>query len=226
MKFSRIISIFLCLVFLISMSLLPVNAEISESSGNEARPAYSKGDLNGDGQITSVDYLLLKRIFLGTLTPTVQQLFAADVNKDSKIASVDYLMVRRYFYQTFYFPADVLQTQIPLTEEQIEAIKMDYIEYLKAEIGEEHYTSLTVLDIVVDDYYGPYYGCYVLFINHYEDLPLNVFTKEYIAGYEFVYPNNQTLMVYNDSSFVDLETAYKNDLISKSDVYDLYWHFK
>jgi len=225
LKISRIIGFFLCLVFLVSMSLLPVYAEISENSENETRPAYSKGDLNGDGQITSVDYLMLKRIFLGTLTPTVQQLFAADVNKDGKIASVDYLMVRRYFYQTYYFPPDVLQTQIPLTEEQIETIKMDYVEYFKAEYGEEHVESVTVSDIIVGDYYGPYSSCYSLFISHREVGWPDAITSEFVAGYEFVYPDGQTLTVYKDSSFVNLETAYETGLISEDDIQDLYWYF-
>ena len=226
MKISRIIGFFLCLVFLVSMSLLPVYAEISENSENETRPAYSKGDLNGDGQITSVDYLMLKRIFLGTLTPTVQQLFAADVNKDGKIASVDYLMVRRYFYQTYYFSPDVLQTQIPLTEEQIEAIKADYVEYLKEEVGEEHFTSLTVSDIIVGKYYGPYSGNYAIFIKHSEILYHGTVTTKFLAGYKFVFANSQTLIIYNNSSFIDLETAYETGLISEDDIYNLSWYFK
>ncbi|HAN20771.1 MAG TPA: hypothetical protein DCP51_03720 [Clostridiales bacterium] len=71
---------------------------------NEVRPAYSKGDVTGDGRITSTDYLIIQRIFLGTYTPTAQQLDAADVNNSGTVTSVDYLMVQRYFYQTFYFP--------------------------------------------------------------------------------------------------------------------------
>ena len=71
---------------------------------NEVRPAYSKGDVNGSGTITSADALLVQRIYLGTYTPTPQQFDAADVNNSGTVTSADYLMVQRYFYQTYYFP--------------------------------------------------------------------------------------------------------------------------
>ncbi|MDD4163987.1 MAG: S8 family serine peptidase [Eubacteriales bacterium] len=68
------------------------------------RPAYSKGDVNGSGTITSSDSLIIKRIYLGTYTPTPKQLVAADVNKSGTVTSIDYIMVVRYCNETYYFP--------------------------------------------------------------------------------------------------------------------------
>jgi len=59
------------------------------------------GDVNGDGKITSTDYLRVRRHFLKTYELTGYNLFAGDVNADGKITSTDYLRVRRHFLGTF-----------------------------------------------------------------------------------------------------------------------------
>lgn len=60
-----------------------------------------KGDINGDGAVSAVDYLLVKRAFLGTYSLSNEKLKAADINEDSKVNSIDYLSVKRHFYGTF-----------------------------------------------------------------------------------------------------------------------------
>ncbi len=70
--------------------LVPVNEENNSSSSSK------KGDVNGDGKITSSDYVLIKNHIMGTssLSSTAQQ--SADYNGDGKITSSDYVLVKNY----------------------------------------------------------------------------------------------------------------------------------
>ena len=55
------------------------------------------GDANGDGKITSTDYLLLKKYFQNTSALQGIYLYAMDVNRDGKLQSSDYLRIKAYF---------------------------------------------------------------------------------------------------------------------------------
>ena len=54
------------------------------------------GDIDGDGTVSSVDYLRIKRNFAGLLNFTTNEFKAADVDEDGKISSTDYLKVKKY----------------------------------------------------------------------------------------------------------------------------------
>ena len=64
----------------------------------EEPPAVTvtKGDVNGDGKITSSDYVLIKNHIMGTsiLNDTGKQ--AADYNADGSITSSDYVLIKNY----------------------------------------------------------------------------------------------------------------------------------
>lgn len=68
----------------------------------ESRPAYSKGDVNGDGMITTSDYELCRSICMGTVTATQLQASAADVVDSAGIDKYDYLAIRRHCNKTLY----------------------------------------------------------------------------------------------------------------------------
>lgn len=55
------------------------------------------GDVNGDGALTSTDYLQIKRQFNGAIKLTGAYYRAADINGDGKIQSIDYLKIKRTF---------------------------------------------------------------------------------------------------------------------------------
>ena len=55
------------------------------------------GDVNGDGKVTSVDYISIKKNFSGSMTLSGYSFVSADVSYDGKIGSVDYLRVKQYF---------------------------------------------------------------------------------------------------------------------------------
>lgn len=222
-KFKRLIYVLFCIILNASVSLISVNAETI--SYDETRNAYSKGDSTGDGKITAADYLTVKRIYLDTYHPDAKQFFAADINNDREITSIDFLMEKRYFLETYYFSPTVMKTQEILTEQQIDGIKTDFVEYFKTAFKDVQVSSLTPADIIIGKYYGSYNGCYALFISHREIDPIDSITTKYIAGYEFLYSSGQTLMVYKDNNFVDLNSAYETGLINKDEVYDLSCYF-
>ena len=54
-----------------------------------------KGDVNGDGKISSVDYIVIKRSITGVYL-SVPQFVASDIDESGKISSSDYMKVKRY----------------------------------------------------------------------------------------------------------------------------------
>ena len=66
------------------------------SSNNNVVPSVTKGDVNGDGRITSSDYVLIKNYIMGTGTLSEQAKTCADYNGDGKITSSDYVLIKNY----------------------------------------------------------------------------------------------------------------------------------
>ncbi len=56
-----------------------------------------RGDVNGDGEIDTADYLFIKRHMVGTLVLNEQQKLAADASCDGELLVNDYLMVVRHY---------------------------------------------------------------------------------------------------------------------------------
>lgn len=63
-------------------------------SSNSGTPTYKKGDVNGDGKVTSMDYVLVKNYILGINKLSGAGAKAADVNGDGKITSMDYVLIK------------------------------------------------------------------------------------------------------------------------------------
>ncbi len=53
------------------------------------------GDLNGDGVLDAVDYILLKKVVLGSASVSISKMYAADANSDRLVDAVDYLLVKK-----------------------------------------------------------------------------------------------------------------------------------
>jgi N-acetylmuramoyl-L-alanine amidase len=53
------------------------------------------GDVNGDGEVSAIDALLVKKAVLGNITLSPEEFEAADVNHDGSIGAMDYLMVKK-----------------------------------------------------------------------------------------------------------------------------------
>lgn len=68
------------------------------------RPAYSSGDADGSCYIDSRDYMIVKRMVLGTMTGSEDQRSGADVDNDGDVDARDYMQLKRYVLKTYYFP--------------------------------------------------------------------------------------------------------------------------
>ena len=60
-----------------------------------------KGDVNDDGRVLVVDYMLLKRYCLDTYKLNDAQKARADVNGDGNVTVVDYMLLKRYCLGTY-----------------------------------------------------------------------------------------------------------------------------
>ncbi len=79
---------------------------IQHSVVNKTLEVVVKGDVSGDGQVSSVDYLTVKRVFRGDIQLEGAYFEAADVDGDGKMVSTDYLKIKKHFSgsQSLYTP--------------------------------------------------------------------------------------------------------------------------
>lgn len=59
------------------------------------------GDVNFDGKVDSLDYLIVKRSCFQTYTLSIEEKAVADLNGDNDVTSVDYLLVKRIAFDTY-----------------------------------------------------------------------------------------------------------------------------
>ena len=55
---------------------------------------------------------------------------------------------------------------------------------------------------------------------------MEVETVEVVAGYEFIYPNSNTMLVYHYNNIYTLTEAYNNNLLKKSDIALIYQNYE
>lgn len=70
------------------------------TSSTPSTPTYLKGDVNGDGKVTSLDYIQIKNHIMKTKTLTGDALTRADVNGDGKVTSLDYIKIKNHIMGT------------------------------------------------------------------------------------------------------------------------------
>lgn len=79
----------------IHSSLLSKTIYKSESGDTDTpTTSYKKGDVNNDGKISSMDYVLVKNHILNIKKLNGSAATAADVNGDNKISSMDYVLIK------------------------------------------------------------------------------------------------------------------------------------
>ena len=57
--------------------------------------------MDGDGEVSSTDYMQLKRYILGTYELTEEALALADIDQSGEIDSIDYMLLKRYILGTY-----------------------------------------------------------------------------------------------------------------------------
>ena len=59
------------------------------------------GDINDNGKIDSMDYVLLKRAYFGTYKIPDEIFWRGDINGNGKIDSMDYVLLKRAYFGTY-----------------------------------------------------------------------------------------------------------------------------
>ena len=62
---------------------------------------YTLGDVNGNGEIDSMDYVLLKRAYFGTYDFNEDVKSCADINENGEIDTMDYVLLKRAYFGTY-----------------------------------------------------------------------------------------------------------------------------
>lgn len=68
----------------------------SASSGSNVAGGSSRGDVNGDGKISTIDIVKVQRIIVGLDPLTDANLMLADVNGDGKVSTIDIVKIQRH----------------------------------------------------------------------------------------------------------------------------------
>lgn len=81
----------------VKASLVSVAYEGTDSnSGSEVK----LGDVNQDGVISALDYMIVKNYIMGTTSLSTNAISAADANGDGKVSALDYMMIKNHIMGT------------------------------------------------------------------------------------------------------------------------------
>ena len=109
MMTKRFFAILICLACVLSTCLVSASAETGD---------VIRGDVNGDGQRTAIDYFVLKRYVLGTHVLSDSALLAADADGDGKVNGKDYMLVKRVILGSYTLdepPAEAPEEELSAT---------------------------------------------------------------------------------------------------------------
>ena len=74
--------------------------ETSQPETSKPSTTYNPGDVNGDGKVSSLDYIQIKNHIMKTKVLTGDALKRADVNGDGKVSSLDYIKIKNHIMGT------------------------------------------------------------------------------------------------------------------------------
>ncbi len=102
----------LILLFAMFLCSVPISSEAAPVLSDNT---FLSGDVNADGEITSTDYILVKKAFLREHTFIPSEKSRADMDNDGKITISDYLKIKSLFLKNQNFSDDkfsgVLESQ-------------------------------------------------------------------------------------------------------------------
>ncbi len=77
------------------VSVLNGSVELTGAGFTFADPAFTQGDINGDGEVDSKDYFVLKKIILGIMEAPEGWEDRLDVNGDGELDARDYIFLKK-----------------------------------------------------------------------------------------------------------------------------------
>ncbi len=115
--------------------------------------------------------------------------------------------------------AQVSAAPLKWSEETQNMIKRDYARFRK----EDSVGKVSADDVKIIDFLGVYQNNKIALIIVARDISFCMSGEEDVAGFHFVYPDHlYSISIYHDRTFTPLNEAYKNGIISKEDVKDIY----
>jgi|GEM_PF-1280508 len=76
-------------------------SQLTEYTDNILKTLVTRGDVDENGKIDAKDYLMAKRLVLGTYSATETQKQNADADGNGKVDAKDYLMIKRHVLGTY-----------------------------------------------------------------------------------------------------------------------------
>ena len=125
-----------CLILIVLLFSIVVKREVFHYDDNiniALGDTNTSGDVNGDGKVSSADYILVKKHILNIDVLTGNKLKKADVNGDSKVTSADYLKIKKII-----MGEDSQATNIKVTSIQFDKTSADL------EVGKNFKLSYTI----------------------------------------------------------------------------------
>ena len=80
---------------------VPSTGAIIRFSDEAKLYVVSHGDVDGNGKINAMDYVLVKRICFKTYAPQNHQVFAAAISNGKTVTSRDYILIKRHCFGTY-----------------------------------------------------------------------------------------------------------------------------
>ena len=226
----KILSLILCISFVFACVHFSANSEMtsgrlpeliiaSATPAEFVQKAYKLGDINNDKTHNFIDYLLLKRAFIGTYELTDVQRSAADINGDGRVGGVDYLMLKRSAMKYF----NIKQPQTSPDEVELTDMAYGYYEYKKS-LESFQWMPFEASDVTIikSRVYGKYGdgNCYIVFgmITGYGYIDCEHEIE--VGGRTIILRDCNEPLVWDGSAMHDIWTAYENGLIDDVDLED------
>ncbi len=83
-----------------STAIIGTGFVVADSASSEKATVIVLGDVNGDGVLSSTDYIQIKSYFLGTLSIEGVYYTAANVDGEGEITATDYIQLKSHFLGT------------------------------------------------------------------------------------------------------------------------------
>ncbi len=180
---------------------------------------YHKGDIDGDNELTSTDYLNVKHALLSQKAFGKKESVMADIDNNGVIGVTDYMLIKSHFLgdveiskDGFFGDVNVsdYKANIKLSTEM--KIAKDYAEYRNID-SEYMYMELSVTGILSSSN-----GAYIVKVGNRSIPEIDITKEKEIGGVDFDIPLCSDLVVWKDGSIYSLEDALTQNIITNQEL--------
>ncbi len=180
---------------------------------------YHKGDLDGDNELTTSDYLNVKQSFIGEKTLGKKESVMADIDNNGEVSATDYLMIKSHFLGDIEISKDGFYGDINVSEYKANInsltelnMAMDYVEFRNFS-SEYMYLKVSITGLLASSN-----GAHIVKVGNRSIPELNITAEKEIGGVTLNIPLCADMLVWKDGSFYSLEDAFEQNLISANEL--------